>query len=81
MRGVLTPILVVAGKIDQLGFPPLVRRGYQALGSPRKKWLLVAEENGASADYGHIDLLLGENAARDVFTPVAQWLAEEAGAR
>jgi pimeloyl-ACP methyl ester carboxylesterase len=78
MRAIRTPVLVVAGKLDQLGFPPLVRRGYQALGSPRKTWLLVAEENSASADYGHIDLLLGERAARDVFTPVAQWLAEEA---
>ncbi len=71
-----TPFLVVAGKLDQLGFPPLVRRGYDALGSEKKRWLLVAEENGASADYGHMDLLLGERAAADVFTPVARWLEE-----
>ena len=59
LHEVRTPALVVAGKLDQLGFPPLVRRGFDALGGP-KKWLLIAEENGATADYGHMDLLLGD---------------------
>jgi pimeloyl-ACP methyl ester carboxylesterase len=72
-----TPVLVVAGKVDQLGFPPLVRRGYDALGGP-KRWLLVGEENGASADYGHMDLLLGEHADADVFAPLAGWFEEQA---
>jgi pimeloyl-ACP methyl ester carboxylesterase len=76
LRQVRTPFLVVAGKLDQLGFPPLVRRGYDALGSEKKRWLLVAEENGASADYGHMDLLLGERAPADVFLPVVRWLDE-----
>ena len=77
LQTVTTPILVVAGKVDQLGFPPLVRRGYDALKGP-KRWLLVAEENGASADYGHMDLLLGDRAPQDVFLPVARWLEEQA---
>ncbi len=68
------PTLVVAGKADQLGFPPLVRRGYDALGG-EKAWLVVGMENGARGDYGHMDLLLGQSAERDVFEPVAQWLA------
>jgi pimeloyl-ACP methyl ester carboxylesterase len=74
LRFVKTPFLVVAGKVDQLGFPPLVRRGFDALGSSDKTWLLVGEENGASADYGHMDLLLGERAATDVFEPILRWL-------
>ena len=32
LHEVRTPALVVAGKLDQLGFPPLVRRGFDALG-------------------------------------------------
>ena len=80
LRGVKTPVLVVAGKVDQLGFVPLVRRGYDALGGD-KAWLLVAEENGASADYGHMDLLLGEQADADVFEPLAQWFAARAARR
>ncbi len=71
------PTLVIAGKVDQLGFPPLVRRGYDALGG-KKKWWLVAEENGASADYGHMDLLLGEHAPEDVFLHLERWLRENA---
>ena len=50
-------------------------RGHDALGGPRR-WLLVAEENGAAADYGHMDLLLGEAAGKDVFGPLFEWLAE-----
>jgi len=69
-----TPTLVMAGKADQLGFPPLVRRGYDALGG-EKEWRLVGIENGARGDYGHMDLLLGESAERDVFEPISRWLA------
>jgi pimeloyl-ACP methyl ester carboxylesterase len=75
LAGVKVPVLVVAAKLDQLGFPPLVRRCYDALGGP-KEWKMIGEENGASADYGHMDLLLGERAPEDVFTPVVAWLAE-----
>ena len=76
---VQNPALVVAGKVDQLGFVPLVRRGYDALGGP-KRWVLVAEENGASADYGHMDLLLGEKAPQDVFVHVERFFREQAAA-
>ena len=54
-----------------------MRRGYDALAGP-KRWVLIAEENGASADYGHMDLLLGERAAQDVWVHVDRWLAEQA---
>ena len=76
LRDVRAPMLVVAGKVDQLGFPPLVRRAYDALGG-KKRWLLVGEENGATADYGHMDLLLGDHAPQDVFVPLERWLAEQ----
>ena len=69
-----TPTLVIAGKADQLGFPPLVRRGYEALGG-EKEFRLAAIENGARGDYGHMDLLLGESSERDIFEPTARYLA------
>jgi pimeloyl-ACP methyl ester carboxylesterase len=77
LRAVRTPVLVVAGKADQLGFPQLVRRGFDALGGP-KEWLLVGEESGAIADYGHMDLLLGDHADVDVFGPLARWFEARA---
>ncbi|MBS2025445.1 MAG: alpha/beta hydrolase [Deltaproteobacteria bacterium] len=69
-----TPVLVIAGKADQLGFTPLVRRGYDALGGD-KAFVLVGEENGAGADYGHMDLLLGDHAPQEVFEPLWEWLS------
>ena len=34
------------------------------------QWLLLAEENGVEADYGHVDYVLGERAAKEVWSPV-----------
>ncbi len=62
------------GEGRSLGFPPLVRRGYEALGG-EKEFRLAAIENGARGDYGHMDLLLGESAERDIFEPIARYLA------
>lgn len=79
MANIRTPILVVAGKADHIGMTVSVRDGYRALGGP-KRWLLVAEENGARADYGHMDLVIGERAAEEVWTPVLDFLDAPNGA-
>jgi pimeloyl-ACP methyl ester carboxylesterase len=74
LRQVKTPVLVIAGKIDGLAPPWVVRPAYDMLGSPEKQWLVLGEANGQSADYNHMDMLLGEHAATDVFPLVASYL-------
>ncbi|MBI3182920.1 MAG: alpha/beta fold hydrolase [Myxococcales bacterium] len=66
---VRTPVLVVAGKLDRLAIAPAVKDAYRALGGP-KEWLLVSEANGAQADYGHMDLIVGDRAASEVWPKV-----------
>ena len=47
--------------------------GFRALGGP-KEWLLVGEVNGAVADYGHMDLVIGERAPTEVWPRVLDFL-------
>lgn len=69
MAGITTPVLVVAARLDRVAPVPAVKDGYRALGGP-KEWLLVSEAHGAKAEYGHMDLVVGERAADEVWSKV-----------
>jgi pimeloyl-ACP methyl ester carboxylesterase len=70
---VTAPVLVVAGRLDRVAMTPAVYDGYRALGGP-KEWLLISRANGAVAEYGHLDLVIGDRAATEVWTPVLDFL-------
>jgi lysosomal acid lipase/cholesteryl ester hydrolase len=73
MSSITTPVLVIAGRLDRIAAAPAVKDGYRALGGP-KQWLLITRANGAHAEYGHMDLVIGTWAADDVWTPLLQYL-------
>lgn len=73
MARIRTPTLVVAGKLDRLGTPAAVRDGFRALGGP-KAWRLVGVETGARADYGHMDLIVGNRADSEVWPHLLEFL-------
>lgn len=75
---VRTPVLVVAGKSDRLAIVPAVRDGYRALGGP-KEWLLMGVENGAGADYGHMDLVIADRASTELWPKVLDFLDRHRG--
>ncbi len=74
------PVLFIAGAGDRLAPPASVRAAYEAWGRSaphvEKRFILLGREQGASADYGHGDLAIGAEAAREVFAPVRAFLAE-----
>lgn len=74
MRRARTPMLVVAGALDRIAPTPAVKDGFRAWGGP-KAWALISKANGAQAEYGHMDLVIGEHAAEDVWTPVLEFLS------
>jgi pimeloyl-ACP methyl ester carboxylesterase len=78
LRAVHIPVMVVAGKIDAIAPPWCVRPGYDALGSSQKEWLVIGEGNGQSADYNHMDLVIGDRASKDVFAHIAEFLDSSA---
>jgi len=72
---VRTPILCISGKIDNVCEPANVRFAYEHVGSTDKTYREIGLANGFSADYGHLDLVLGRNAPRDVYPLIRDWIA------
>lgn len=66
LAAVTVPTLVIAGTADQIAYPPRVRAYYDGLGG-EKSWL-------EAADYGHLDLALGDAADVDIFPAINTWL-------
>ncbi len=76
----MPPVLVVAGKIDRLAPAQAVRAAFDALSGP-KDFLIAGEENGFEADYGHLDLVIGERAAVELWPRLLRFLDTHAPGR
>jgi len=70
------PLFFVAGALDQLAPPAQALEAYARVGSKDKRVEVFGRANGWAHDYGHVDLVLGETAAAEVFPVLLEWLAE-----
>ena len=70
------PLLVIAGRADRIAPPDRVRPWIEAAGSPRATFLLAGRIQGLGHDYGHVDLIAGDDAAAEIFAPIAAFLAQ-----
>lgn len=77
MAKISTPVLVVAARLDRIAMTPAVKDGYRALGGP-KEWLLITRANGTRGEYGHMDLVIGERAAGEVWSKVLNFFDRHA---
>lgn len=77
MQRIHVPILVIAARLDRIGVAPAVKDGFRALGGP-KEWLLISRANGTRGEYGHMDLVLGERAAEEVWSKVLDFFDRHA---
>ena len=73
------PVLVVASDVDGIVERRDVEWGFDRIGSETKKLHLVGKATGAGADYGHVDLLLGDRSEVDVYPIIADWLETHGG--
>ena len=71
---ITTPALVIAGAADQLASPDVVGDAFDRLGSPHKRYCEFGTRQGASADYGHVDLVFGARAPDEVFPAISAWI-------
>jgi len=71
-----SPLLAVAGAQDHLGPPADVRYVTNHVGSTDVTYLELSQQNGFSADYGHLDLNLGLHVRDEVYPRIARWLHE-----
>jgi pimeloyl-ACP methyl ester carboxylesterase len=74
MRDVGVPTLCVAGNKDRIAPPNTVKDAYELLGSRDKKLVIASHGQGFDGNYGHLDLVIGPNAAKEVFPLVREWL-------
>lgn len=75
------PLLIIAGSIDRLTPPEDLRYVFDRVSSPVREFVVIGREQGASAEYGHVDLILGKNAPEDVFPTILAWLERHDGVR
>ena len=79
LSAIRIPALVVVGRADELA-DPLVGRGvFERLGSRDKELVVAGRAEGFSTDFGHVDLLVGPAARREVFPRIVRWLEEHDG--
>lgn len=71
---VKVPTLLVSGAADRLTPTKDIQHVFDRIGSADKKLLQFGRESGCRYDYGHIDLVLGQYAPREVFPHLLAWL-------
>lgn len=77
MASIRTPILLIAGNKDRIAPPRSVKDASELCGSSDKRFVIASRGQAMKANYGHLDLLIGEHAAADVYPLVKRWLAGE----
>jgi len=69
------PTLMLAGGADRLNSVRKVRETFSRCTHPDSRLIELSRAAGASADYGHVDLLLGKRVEQEVFPSIGDWLA------
>jgi polyhydroxyalkanoate synthase len=79
LKNVRVPVLLVAGRRDNLGDPSSIRAAYERVGSEDKTLVMAERSRGFSEDYGHTDLLVGRRAHREIHPRIIAWLTAHDG--
>jgi pimeloyl-ACP methyl ester carboxylesterase len=69
-----TPALIIAGTVDRLAAPQIVRVAFDRISSRQKQYREFGIRHGDRADYGHVDLIFGRHAPEEVFSTIATWI-------
>jgi pimeloyl-ACP methyl ester carboxylesterase len=78
LAGVQVPMLFIAGNRDLLAPPKAMKAAHDAIGSPDKTFAIASRGKGLEANYGHLDLMVGERAADDIYPVIRKFLDEQA---
>ena len=74
LETVTTPTLFLAGAVDNMASPDAVRFAYRQVVSTTKEFHMFGRVNGHQNNYGHDDVIIGENAATEVYPVILDWL-------
>lgn len=76
---VSVPVLLMAGIRDQLAPPEAIEQMAALLASADREVLQASRLQGMATNYGHLDLLIGANVARDIYPHLVRWLDAHCG--
>jgi pimeloyl-ACP methyl ester carboxylesterase len=76
---IVVPSLVIVGRADELADPLVGRAVFERLGSQDKELVVAGRAEGFEVDFGHVDLMVGSPARREVFPRIVAWLARHDG--
>ena len=79
LEQVTTPTLVIAGRADHIAPVDRVLPYYQRVGAERKRFVIAGRSTGFAADYGHLDLTLGDHASEEIYPLVVDWISGSVG--
>mgnify|MGYP000092771467 FL=1 len=71
-----TPLLAMVGKEDKSDPAKYCKRFYELYGSDNKQFKLLSKDEGYSRDFGHVDMVVSKDAAKEIWPVLAAWLAE-----
>jgi len=72
------PVLIVAADADNLAPPRAVEPAYERIGSGDKQLRIFGGDRGDDCEFGHGDILLGDNSRETVFLEIIEWLESHA---
>ncbi len=77
MNKITTPILSICAKGDTLIAPKTgCKQFLNAFKNPKNKLVLCAKENGSSEDYNHSRIILSQNAKKEIYPIVLDWITQ-----
>lgn len=78
LEKVRVPTRVIAGRGDRVAPPDRVVGFYTGLKNAERDFVIAGRATGFSVDYGHLDLLLGDRADKEIYPLVVEWLRMDA---
>ncbi|MGH7482415.1 MAG: alpha/beta fold hydrolase [Longimicrobiales bacterium] len=75
------PYLAIAGTGDRFFAPPAACRGlFELIGAPDRELIVFGREDGHTADYGHVDLVVSRPARIEIWPQILRWLDQHRAA-
>ena len=68
------PLLLIAGAADALTPAEDIGAVFDAVSSEEKQLLICGRQTGFSLDYGHIDVVVGTRARRELYPHISAWI-------
>jgi pimeloyl-ACP methyl ester carboxylesterase len=76
LHSIRVPVLAIGGSADRIAPPRSVRAAVSRLRSPDVRYREMGMQHGDAADYGHIDLLVGRHAPKEIYPLVLDFWDE-----